>query len=87
MNFDMDLFDLSEPSRKLWNLEDYPHACLYYDLAYQAVVEGDIDLAMAYFSKTLAALQNGSALTVLNGKKPLGESYDGNKRGVLRIVP
>ncbi len=84
---DIDIYDFSEIGRKLWNLEKYPHADVYFDLAYNAIMDGDINLSREYFSKTVEALQNGNALTVLNGQKPLDKDYDCSKRAVLRVVP
>lgn len=87
MNIDIDIFGFSESGRRLWNLEQYPHAEAYYELAYGAFMDGDINLAMEYFLKTVEALQKGNALTVMNGKKPLDEDYNASKRPLLRIVP
>lgn len=86
MNIDIDIFDFSESGRKLWNLEDYPQAELYFEMAYQAVMDKDIHLAMEYFMKTVKTLQNGNALTVLDGKKPQDEGHDYSKRAKLVVV-
>mgnify|MGYP006286466963 CR=1 FL=1 len=86
MKINMNMFGISDSAHMLWNLENYPHAELYYELAYHALVDGDLHLAMAYFSKTVEALQNGNALTVVNGQKPLNEDYISRKRAELKIV-
>jgi hypothetical protein len=86
MNIDIDMFDFSEITRKLWSLENHPHAEVYCELAYQTIMDGDINLAREYFSRTVEALENGHALTVLDGQKPLDEHYDFGKRAVLRVV-
>jgi|GEM_PF-3940323 len=87
MHIDMEMFGISEFARKLWNLEDYPHAELYYELAYEALLEGDVQTATAYFSKTMKALEKGNALTVLNGQKAPGQSYSSRKRAHLKVIP
>jgi hypothetical protein len=87
MNIYIDVYDFSETGQKLWNLENYPHGEAYFELAYGAFMDGDINLAIEYFSKTIEALQNGHALTVVNGQKPLDEDYDCSKRALLRVVP
>jgi hypothetical protein len=86
MNIGIDIFGFSEFGRKLWNIESYPHGELYYDLAYHAIVDGDIDLAMKYFSKTIEALEDGHALSVLDGQKPADGEYDPKKRARLKLV-
>lgn len=86
MTIDMDLVGMSESGRKLWNLENYPHAELYYDLAYRAITAGDIEVAMKYFRKTVDALEKGSGLTILNGQKPGDENYDGKSKAALKVV-
>ena len=86
MNVYIDIFDFAEYKRKINNLEKYPHAEAYYELAYRAVMDGDVNLGIEYFSKTLEALENGNALTVMNGQKPLDEDYNCSKRAKLEVV-
>jgi hypothetical protein len=86
MNRDIEMSEFSGIERKLWSLENHPYADAYFKLAYQAIMDGDINLGKKYFSKTVEALEHGHALTVLNGQKPLDKDYDCSKRAVLQIV-
>jgi hypothetical protein len=79
--------DFSEFERALVEMGKHPQAEAYFELAYQSIKDGDINLGREYFLKTVEALQNGHALTVMNGQKPLDEHYDCSKRAVLRVVP
>ena len=84
MNIDM--YDFSEFERELLNLGKHPQAEAYFEFAYRAIMDGDINLAREYISKTEEAIQKGVVLTPLDGQKPLNEDYDYSKRAMLEVV-
>ena len=83
---DIDIYDF-EFEGKLCNLEKYPHAEAYFELACRAIMDGDNNLAREHMSKTEEALQKGVALHVLDGQKPMYEDYDYSKRAKLEVIP
>ena len=82
----IDMYDFSEYERELLDIGKHPQAEAYFDLAYRAVIEGDLDLAKEYMSKSEEAILQGFAVSVVNGQKPLDEDYDYSKRPNLGIV-
>ena len=82
----IDMYDFSEYERELLDIGKHPQAEAYFDLAYRAVVEGDLNLAKEYMSKSEEAILQGFALTVLEGQKPQDEDYDYSTRAILEVV-
>jgi len=83
----IEMYDFPEIQRELVCLGKHRQAEAYFDLAYRAIMDGNSNLAREYLSKTAEAIRKGIVLTVLAGKKPVSEDYDGGKRGTLKVVP